>query len=271
MNATQLRLLPDARPLVDLLGAGFFRSIPECPGVYLLRDASDAVLYVGKARNLRQRLRSYRVANPESLPRRRMRLLHLARRIEWQITGDEPAALDRERVLLRELKPRFNRAGVWPAPPRYLAWRVDGETLELVVSATPEEGWNLHGPLGAVARGFRASVARLLWCGWSGRQGAIGLPAGWIHGRLPECVALRPGPGATVSAQDAAGLLHLLCTGNPEPLRQWLQHSPECSEHPFLRRLIAVDLESIAPQEPGPAPGTAKSGIGPLTSDGAWL
>ncbi len=255
MNATQLRLLPDSRPLVDLLGAGFFRSIPESPGVYLLRDAGDAVLYVGKARNLRQRLRSYRVANPDSEPRRRMRLLHLARRIEWQITGDEPTALARERELLRELKPRFNRAGVWPAPPRYLAWRVAGEALELMVSAAPNEGWNHHGPLGAVARGFRASVVRLLWCGWFGRQGATGLPAGWIHGRLPECVTLRPDPGAPVSAQEAAGLLNLLCVGNPDPLRQWLHHSPECSGHPILHSLIAADLESIDPRNPNPSPG----------------
>ncbi|MEN9677635.1 MAG: hypothetical protein RIS76_3531 [Verrucomicrobiota bacterium] len=269
MNATQLRLLPDSRPLVELLGAGFFRSIPESPGVYLLRDASDAVLYVGKARNLRQRLRSYRVANPDSQPRRRVRLLHLARRIEWQITGDEPAALARERELLRELKPRFNRAGVWPSPPRYVAWRVEGVALELRVSAATNEGWNHHGPLGAVARGFRVSVVRLLWCGWFGRQGATGLPAGWIHGRLPECVSLRPDPDAPVSAQEAAGLLNLLCAGNSGPLRHWLHHSTECSGQPFLRSLIAADLDSIAPQEPDS--GTAESAAGPLTAGGSWL
>ena len=55
----------DAQPLVERLGRDFFRTLPTHPGVHLLRDAGDSVLYVGKAKNLRQRLNHYRVANPE--------------------------------------------------------------------------------------------------------------------------------------------------------------------------------------------------------------
>ena len=46
---TQMLLFPDPRPLVERLGAEFFRQAPERPGVYLMRDAADTVLYVGKA------------------------------------------------------------------------------------------------------------------------------------------------------------------------------------------------------------------------------
>ena len=52
----QMLLIPDPRPLVERLGRQFFRQAPERPGVYLMRDAAGAVLYVGKARNLRKRL-----------------------------------------------------------------------------------------------------------------------------------------------------------------------------------------------------------------------
>ena len=52
----QLLLFPDPRPLVERLGADFFRQAPNHPGVYLMRDASDTVLYVGKAKSLRKRL-----------------------------------------------------------------------------------------------------------------------------------------------------------------------------------------------------------------------
>ena len=40
--ATQQLLFPDPRPLVERLGRDFFRRLPECPGVYLMRDESDA-------------------------------------------------------------------------------------------------------------------------------------------------------------------------------------------------------------------------------------
>ncbi|MGN6644393.1 MAG: nucleotide excision repair endonuclease, partial [Verrucomicrobiota bacterium] len=75
----------------------------------------EGVLYVGKAKNLRKRLGSYRVANPERLPRRIIRLLHRVTRIEWDECVDESAARFREELLIAVLQPRFNAAGkVWP-------------------------------------------------------------------------------------------------------------------------------------------------------------
>jgi predicted GIY-YIG superfamily endonuclease len=112
----QLLLFPDPRPLVERLGAGFFRQLPETPGVYLMKGAADAPLYVGKAKNLRVRLRSYRVANPDRMPRRHLRLLRAVERIDIEELPDERAALEREAHLLRTLRPRFNRAGTWFPP-----------------------------------------------------------------------------------------------------------------------------------------------------------
>ena len=117
------RLLPDPQPLVERLGRTFFRTAPTAPGIYLMRDEQEVVVYVGKAKNLRQRLNHYRVANAERLPRRILRLLHSVYSIEVRLCADEAAALAREAELLRELKPKFNRAGVWPGKPRFLAWR----------------------------------------------------------------------------------------------------------------------------------------------------
>src|SRR5204862_2376410 len=127
----QLLLLPDPRPLVERLGPDFFTQAPECPGVYLMRDAAERVLYVGKARNLRKRLGSYRVANPDRLRRRHLRLLRTVERIELRECPDETTALRRESKLLRSLRPRFNRAGTWPAPRRFLAWRITQAGLDL--------------------------------------------------------------------------------------------------------------------------------------------
>lgn len=249
MPSFQLRLLPDARPLVDHLGAAFFRSVPEDPGVYLLRDATDAVLYVGKARNLRRRLQSYRVANPELLPRRRVRLLHLARRIEWQITSDEAAALARERVLLRELKPRFNRAGVWPGRPRHLSWRVAGDGLEMALDVPDTEHWIRHGPLGSSASRVRMICVRLLWCGWFPERGLDALPAGWFQGHFPTVVHLNPGPGGP-DALTVAPWLSALLEGQTAAIRDWLESGALQDGRPFLRALLTADLEWMAERKP---------------------
>src|SRR5205814_7676629 len=97
---SQMLLFPDPRPLVERLGLEFFRQAPQCPGVYLMRDAADSVLYVGKARNLRKRLGSSRVANPDRLRRRHLRLLRAVTRIELEECPDEASALRRESKLL---------------------------------------------------------------------------------------------------------------------------------------------------------------------------
>lgn len=56
MRARQLWFWPPPRPLVERLGADFFRQVPAAPAVYLLCGPGEGVLYVGKAKNLRRRL-----------------------------------------------------------------------------------------------------------------------------------------------------------------------------------------------------------------------
>jgi len=115
MSAGQLWLFPPPAPLIERLGEEFFRALPSTPGVYLMCGAGEGVLYVGKARNLRKRLSSYRVANPERFPRRMIRLLHRVTRIEWDECSTEAAARHREEELICVLMPRFNAAGkAWP-------------------------------------------------------------------------------------------------------------------------------------------------------------
>jgi excinuclease ABC subunit C len=117
MAATQLWLFPPPRPLVERLGEEFYRALPEQPAVYFFSGDQSGVLYVGKAKNLRKRLASYRVANPERLPRRLIRLLNQTTRIEFDVCANESSARFREEELIGALLPRFNHAGkVWPKP-----------------------------------------------------------------------------------------------------------------------------------------------------------
>jgi excinuclease UvrABC nuclease subunit len=115
MASGQLWLFPPAKPLVERFGNDFFRQLPERPGVYLFCARTEGVLYVGKAKNLRKRISSYRVANPERMSRRIIRLMQKVERIEFDECPNEATAIYREEMLICTLAPPFNRAGkVWP-------------------------------------------------------------------------------------------------------------------------------------------------------------
>jgi DNA polymerase III epsilon subunit family exonuclease len=85
---------------------------PTTPGVYLFRDRNDAVLYVGKARDLRARLRSY-FAGDRQRPAVEAALGALAR-VEWRELGSELEAALEELRLIRELRPPANARGGRP-------------------------------------------------------------------------------------------------------------------------------------------------------------
>jgi predicted GIY-YIG superfamily endonuclease len=158
----QLAMFPPSRPLRERFGVEFFRQVPETPGVYLLCGPRDGVLYVGKAKNLRQRLGSYRSANPDLVPRKLRRLLATVERILWDECPSEDAALARERELLRTLRPRFNTVGVRPASPDWLGWRSVTGGLDLGCGEVTD-GWpERHGPFGQ-SRALLGALLRLLW------------------------------------------------------------------------------------------------------------
>jgi len=241
----QMLLFPDPRPLVERLGADFFRRAPESPGVYLMRDAAETVVYVGKAKNLRKRLASYRVANPERLRRRHLRLLRSVARIELEACADEASALAREAELLLQLRPKFNRAGTWPAQPRFLAWRTSDAGLEMTLTPSALPDWQSQGPLGAGAFYLRASLLRLLWCAFHPEHGIAELPEGWFHNRFPEVAVVPAGNAALPSLETATTLLRNFFAGQSEPLIEWVQRATASQSRPFDAAVREADLETL--------------------------
>jgi hypothetical protein len=241
----QMLLFPDPRPLVERLGAEFFRRAPQCPGVYLMRDHAETVLYVGKAKNLRKRLASYRVANPDRLGRRHLRLLCAVERIELRPCDSEAAALENESMLLRTLRPRFNRAGTWPGQPRFLAWRLTRRDLEFAIFSTPDPDWQVHGPVGAVAVHVRAALARLLWCAAHPKGGVASLPEGWFAGRHRVISSISVPTNSMFDFQQCAAHLEGLFSGRPERFCEWVTERTASWTHPFDLSVRDADLESL--------------------------
>jgi len=101
----QALVLEDRRDVWRRSGERICRDAPAVPGVYVLKDADGRALYVGKAVNLRRRLRAHfaerrwRAIKPE---------LARAAGAEWREVGSELEALLREAALIQELQPPVN-------------------------------------------------------------------------------------------------------------------------------------------------------------------
>jgi excinuclease ABC subunit C len=82
------------------------QTLPEKPGVYRMIDEHGTVLYVGKAKNLIRRVKSYTLV--ERLPVRLQRMVSLIRNLEIVITATEVEALLLENNLIKKFKPHYN-------------------------------------------------------------------------------------------------------------------------------------------------------------------
>ncbi|MCB0365615.1 MAG: nucleotide excision repair endonuclease [Bdellovibrionaceae bacterium] len=120
---------PKQHTLIDIesgfrrrFGLEFFRRIPSEPGVYFLKDRTRQILYVGKSKNLRQRLTSYRYLHKREGARKWRRLLEQVYAVDWSVTANPKDAELLENRLLRELKPPFNTMNT--RPEGYYYWGV---------------------------------------------------------------------------------------------------------------------------------------------------
>lgn len=125
--------------------------IPDSPGVYMWKDASGKILYIGKAKSLRKRVRSYLRTN--SLDRKTWELMSRAADIETILTNTEREALLLEATMIKKHKPRYNIA---LKDDRRHAWirvdlNADIPTLHVTRDAK-RDGARYFGPFGSTRR-----------------------------------------------------------------------------------------------------------------------
>src|SRR6059058_5951591 len=169
-------------------------SIPESPGVYRFRDPSGRVIYVGKAKSLRQRLNSY-FADVAGLHPRTRQMVTTAASVEWTVVGTEVEALQLEYNWIKEFDPRFNVRYRDDKSYPSLAVTLNEEYPRLQVMRGPKKkgvryfgpyahAWAIRETLDTLTRVF---PARTCSNGVFKRAGQIGRPC--LLGYIGKCSA----------------------------------------------------------------------------------
>ena len=168
--------------------------IPESPGVYRFRDERGRVIYVGKAKSLRQRLNQY-FADFTALHPRTQAMLTTAARVDWTVVNTEVEALQLEYSWIKEFDPRFNVKYRDDKSYPYLAVTMDEEFPRvMVMRGAKRKGVKYFGPY-SHAWAIRDTVDTLLrvfpvrTCskGVFKRAGQIGRPC--LLGYIGKCSA----------------------------------------------------------------------------------
>ena len=92
--------------MTDFDSKTFIKRLPSRPGVYRMFDEKEDILYVGKAKNLKNRVSSYFRSN--ALDSKTMALVSRIQNVETTVTGSETEALLLEQSLIKEYKPPYN-------------------------------------------------------------------------------------------------------------------------------------------------------------------
>ena len=169
-------------------------SIPESPGVYRFRDANGRVIYVGKAKSLRQRLNSY-FADVAGLHPRTRQMMTSAAGVDWTVVGTEVEALQLEYNWIKEFDPRFNVRYRDDKSYPSLAVTLNEEYPRLQVMRGPKKkgvryfgpyahAWAIRETLDTLTRVF---PARTCSNGVFKRAGQIGRPC--LLGYIGKCAA----------------------------------------------------------------------------------
>jgi excinuclease ABC subunit C len=137
-------------------------SLPQAPGVYLYKDAHGTVLYVGKAKNLRSRVRSY-FSDDRLGDSKTGTLLGEARDIDYILVDNEKEALALENNLIKQWKPRFNVLLRDDKTYPYLKLTKEKYPRVYVTRRLAKDGATYYGPYfpGNLAHRLRHSINRL--------------------------------------------------------------------------------------------------------------
>jgi excinuclease ABC subunit C len=119
-------------------GKEFLNSVPTCPGVYFIYDASGALIYIGKAKNLRRRLGQYKNAKRRKKHAKMRSIIAEAQKIEFRTLSSDLEACLEETRLIQEKRPKWNVAGAFYFLYPMIGIRTESGVTSFCYSTKPE-------------------------------------------------------------------------------------------------------------------------------------
>ena len=226
-------------------------NIPTEPGVYRFYDKNDRVIYVGKAKNLKNRLNSYFGSN---LAAKTYRMVHTAVRVDWTIVGTEIEALALEFTWIKSFNPQFNVQFKDDKTYPYLAVSLSEEFPRLFVSRQKHikgnryfgpftNAWALHGTVDVLQRIFPIRA-----CSQSNFNRAVATKRQCLLGDIGKCSAPCVG---WISKEEHSTLAKNLVTyldRNPTDIAESIQFDMEraaANEEYELAAKLRDQLEAL--------------------------
>jgi len=229
--------------------------IPPEPGVYRFYDESGALIYVGKAKNLKRRLSQYRNAKRRRAHAKMRKIVSEARSLEYETCASELDALILENQWIQTHRPKWNVAGAFYFLYPMIGIRIEDERLYLCYTTEPERypDFRFHGAFRSRERTRDAffSLVELL------RSIAHEIPRAQVYSRFSlqpvkysYCYGLRKIPTDWAASLDRfldgsdfapLGQLALLLLEKPDATRR----AAEVQEH--LRILRRFWRQEISP------------------------
>jgi len=188
-------------------------TVPDAPGVYRFRDETGRVIYVGKAKSLRNRLNSY-FGDVWTLHPRTQQMVTTAASVDWVTVATEVEALQLEYAWIKEYDPRFNVRYRDDKSYPYLAVTLDEEYPRLqVMRGAKRKGVRYFGPYShawairdTLDLLLRVFPARTCSAGVFKRHGHVGRPC--LLGDIGKCSAPCVG---RVSADEHRRIVEEFC------------------------------------------------------------
>ncbi|WP_018213045.1 GIY-YIG nuclease family protein [Desulfitobacterium hafniense] len=187
------------------------KDLPEQPGVYLMQDSLGNIIYVGKAKNLKNRVSQYFYKQKDRDPKVEEMILRIAD-WEYRIVNTELDAFLEECRLIKEIKPHYNRQ--MKNHQKYVYIKIPDESFPKVdiVQEREEDGGVYYGPFSSRQRVETAveclsDLFLIRKCSAPGRGKGDN---GCLYRQLGTCVGVCTGK---VSSEEYRERLHGVCRG----------------------------------------------------------
>ncbi|HKJ31647.1 MAG TPA: GIY-YIG nuclease family protein [Balneolales bacterium] len=255
-QSKQTDLFNFINPLKERFDNDFFKNIPKEPGIYIMRDEHGKILYVGKSKNLQQRLRSYRYAKPGNISKKVLKIIFQIRDISWESCESEEQALLRENELLRKHRPEFNQVNTRPETYFFIVLEEKSDSIifRLIMENTVKttNSTFIYGSFkgfGKVFRGY-GSLLRLLWIASHIDHDLMQIPMKLMPRKPPEkyhfsftgtCIENQKDRYIYLIKRYLKGTSRKLAEELGDHIHQYLD-----TENHFIEKLIEIDIDALS-------------------------